>query len=151
MAKKRAGSEIVNLTPNHKKSEIDPIYLVARGMWHTIRKFSMRATTLLETTLRFEVCLQSYGPPKSWESHLARFQDSHSGVPGGKIHLDVGSVASHKVYYKGEGNGFPQVRVVVNLMCPCCSWLVLTPKVLQLWINHFVWVVCRPMWMSEDC
>jgi hypothetical protein len=25
-------------------------------------------------------------------------------------------MAKHKVYYKGEGGGFPQVRVVVSLM-----------------------------------
>jgi hypothetical protein len=30
-----------------------------------------------------------------------RFRDSHSGVPGEKSHLDVGSVTNHKVYYKG--------------------------------------------------
>jgi len=64
---------------------------------------------------------------------------------------DVSSVASHKVYYKGEGGGFPQVRAVVNLVCPCCSWLVLAPRVLQLCINHFVWVVCRLVWVNEAC
>jgi hypothetical protein len=47
---------------------------------------------------------------------VARFRDSHSRVPGEKSHLDVGSVTSHRVYYKGEGGGFPQVRAVVNLV-----------------------------------
>jgi len=38
------------------------------------------------------------------------------------------------------------------ILCgPCCSWLVLTPKVLQLCTNHLVWDVCRPMWVSEAC
>jgi hypothetical protein len=32
--------------------------------------------------------------------------------------LDVGPVASHRVYYKGEGGGFPQVRAVVSLVSP---------------------------------
>jgi hypothetical protein len=59
--------------------------------------------------------------------------------------------ASHKVYYKGEGGGFPQVRAVVSLMCPCCPWLVLARRVLQLCTNHLVWVVCRPVWVSEAC
>jgi hypothetical protein len=31
------------------------------------------------------------------------------GSPGTKSHLDVGFVERHKVYYKGEGGGFPQV------------------------------------------
>jgi hypothetical protein len=78
-----------------------------------------------------------------------RFWDSHLGVLGEKSHLDVGSVTNHRVYYKGEGGGFPQVRAVVSLLCPCCPWLVLAPKVLQLCTNHFVWVVCRPVWVNE--
>jgi hypothetical protein len=73
------------------------------------------------------------------------------GSPGKKSHLDVASVESHRVYYKGEGGGFPQVRAMVSLVCPCCPWLVLAPRVLQLCTNHFVWVVCKPMWMSEAC
>jgi len=89
--------------------------------------------------------------PKSRESQLAWFRDSHSGVLGEKSHLDVGFVARHRVYYKGEGGGFPQVRALVSLVCPCCSWLILAPKVLQLCTNHFVWVVCRPVWVSEAC
>ncbi len=36
-----------------------------------------------------------------------------------KWHLDATSMANHKEYYKGEGGGFPQVRVVVNFMSPC--------------------------------
>jgi hypothetical protein len=36
--------------------------------------------------------------------------------PGTKCHLGVGPVGRHKVYYKGEGGGFPQVRAVVNLV-----------------------------------
>ncbi len=58
---------------------------------------------------------------------------------------------SHRVYYKGEGGGFPQVRAVVSLVCPCCPWLVLAPNVLQLCTNHFVWVLCRPVSVSEAC
>jgi len=43
-----------------------------------------------------------------------------SGLPfgslGTKDHLDVGLVERYKVYYKGEGGGFPQVRAVVSLV-----------------------------------
>jgi hypothetical protein len=40
------------------------------------------------------------------------------GSPGTKCHLDVGLVERHKVYYKGEGGGFPQVRAMVSLVNP---------------------------------
>jgi len=42
------------------------------------------------------------------------------GLPFGnlrtKCQLDVGLVESHRVFYKGEGGGFPQFRAVVNLV-----------------------------------
>ncbi len=36
--------------------------------------------------------------------------------PETKCHLDAGLVERHRVYYKGEGGGFPQVWAMVNLM-----------------------------------
>ncbi len=39
-------------------------------------------------------------------------------TPTWECQLDVGLVERHKVYYKGEGDGFPQFRVVVSLMSP---------------------------------
>jgi hypothetical protein len=52
------------------------------------------------------------------------------GSPGKNSHLDVASMESCRVYYKGEGGGFPQVWAMVSLVCPCCPWLVLAPRVL---------------------
>jgi len=71
--------------------------------------------------------------------------------PGTKSHLDVGPVERHIVYYKGEGGDFPQVRAVVSLVCPCCPWLILAPRVPQLCTKHFMWVVCKPVRVSEAC
>jgi len=36
--------------------------------------------------------------------------------PGTKWHLGTNPVAKHKVYYKGEGDDFPQVWAVVSLV-----------------------------------
>jgi len=35
-----------------------------------------------------------------------------------KCHLNVGLVERHRVKYKGEGGGFPQVRAVVSFVSP---------------------------------
>ncbi len=43
------------------------------------------------------------------------------GSLGTKCHLDVSPMASHIVYYKGAGCGFPQVRAMVSLMSPSLS------------------------------
>jgi hypothetical protein len=71
--------------------------------------------------------------------------------PQTKCHLDVGLVEKHKIYYKGEGGGFPQVRAVVNFVSPSCPWFVLAPKVLQLCTNHLVLVLCRFVRVVEAC
>jgi len=48
-----------------------------------------------------------------------------SGLPlgslGTKWHLGAGPVARHKVYYKGEGGGFPQVRAMMSVVSPSLS------------------------------
>jgi hypothetical protein len=46
-SKEGAGSQIGNLTPDHKKSGIDPIPVCAGGVQHAIEKLSRRATSLL--------------------------------------------------------------------------------------------------------
>jgi hypothetical protein len=73
------------------------------------------------------------------------------GSPGTKSHLDVGLVERCRVYYKGEDGDFPQVQVAVNFVNSSCLWLILAPKVLQLCTNHFVCVLCRPVWVSKAC
>ncbi len=145
MTKSRVENQTANLTHDYKKSRIDLIYLASDNMQHTVGKLLTRATTFLQIAPLSEVCLQSYGAPKSQKSQLARFRDSHVGVPREKSHLDVGPVERCRVYYKGEGGGVPQVQAVVSFVCPCCPWLILAPKVLQLCTNHFVWVLCRPV------
>jgi hypothetical protein len=91
------------------------------------------------------MCPQSCGSPCVGISKLPL------GSPGTKSHLDVAPVERHRVYYKGEGGGFPQVWAVLSLVCPSCLWLVLAPKVLKLYTHHFVLVLCRSMWVSEAC
>jgi len=90
--------------------------------------------------------------PQNCESpNLSDFRTSIWESQDKKSYLDVGPMERCRVYYKGEGDGFPQVRAVVSLVCPCCMWLVLAPKVFQLRTNHLVWVLCKPVWVSEAC
>jgi hypothetical protein len=68
-----------------------------------------------------------------------------------KAGLDVASMERCRVYYKGEGGGFPQVWAVVSFVNPSCPCLILAPKVFQLCINHLVLILCRSMWVIETC
>jgi hypothetical protein len=93
---------------------------------------------------------------KLWRPKVVRVLTlAISGLPlgslGTKSHLDVGPMGSHKIYYKGEGGGFPQVRAVVNLVCPSCPWFVLAPKMFKLCTNHLVLVLCKSVWINEAC
>jgi hypothetical protein len=51
-----------------------------------------------------------------WGSKVGTHNFENFGSPGTKCHLDVGLVKRHKVYYKGEVGGFPQVQAVVSLV-----------------------------------
>jgi hypothetical protein len=56
--------------------------------------------------------------------------------------LGVGHMARHIIYYNREGDGFPQVRVVVSFMGLCVLVALLRTKMLQLRTNQFViWFV----------
>jgi hypothetical protein len=149
MAKRRAGSRTVSLIPDHKKSKIDPIYLATDGAPHIVGKaldenYNFASNRVVIRGLLAK--LWGFKVPGVLAGGISEVpRGSPTRVPGEKSHLDVGPVERCRVYYKGEGGGFPQVRAVVSLVCSCRPWLVLAPKVLQLCTNHFVWVVCRPM------
>jgi hypothetical protein len=58
---------------------------------------------------------------KLWGLKIARiltlgFLSLPFGSPQTKCHLDVGLVQRHKIYYKGEGGGFPHVQAAMSLV-----------------------------------
>jgi hypothetical protein len=61
--------------------------------------------------------------------------------PETKCHLDVDLMERHKVYYKGEGGGFPQVWAVVS---PSCPWLILAPKCSNYALTTLCWFCAGP-------
>jgi len=78
-------------------------------MPHTVGKLSMRATTLLWTSSQLEGLHTKLWPPKVAGVPILEISGLPFGIPGTKCHLGASPVAKHKVYYKGEGGGFPQV------------------------------------------
>jgi len=151
VSKRRAGSQTTNLTPDQKKVGNQPDLLVCRWRatyhWKVLDKGYNFTWDYISIRGLFA---------KLWGSKVARIltwviSGLLLGSPETKSHLDVGPMERCRVYYKGEGGGFPQVWALVNLVCPCCPWLVLAPKVLQLCTNHLVWVLCKLVYVSEAC
>jgi hypothetical protein len=60
------------------------------------------------------------------------------GSPKTKWHLGAGAMAKHRIYYKGEGGGFPQVQAMVSLVNPCLLVVCPCTKMFQLRINQLV-------------
>jgi hypothetical protein len=149
MAKKKAGSQIGNLTPDHLKSGITPISLCASGVSHTVGKLSMRNPTLLQTSFQYEVYTQSYGPPKSWRSQLWEFWDSHLGVLGPN---DIWvPVPWPSIEYTIRG------KVVASLKSGpwwvlwihIRSWLVCAPKCSNDALINLLFGLCKSVWMIK--
>jgi hypothetical protein len=137
------------LLPKEKPGIKVPIWLLTIKSWkslwficlHINGKLSMKATTLLHTSSQLKVCTKGYGLPKLWESAFWEFRDSQIGSHGTKWHLGAGPVANKK-YYKREGGGFLQVRVVVNFMNMCLHVAHPFTKSAPLCINQLVvWFV----------
>jgi hypothetical protein len=60
---------------------------------------------------------------KLWSLKISRVQTRIVsglllGSLGTKSHSDVGAAKRHKIYYMGEGGGFPWVRAMVNQVSP---------------------------------
>jgi hypothetical protein len=86
--------------------------------------------------------------PQSYDSLSCGNFETPTWESQDKKPFGCGLMESYKVYYKGEGGGFPQVWTVVSLVSP---WFVLAPKVFQLCTNHLVLVLCKFVWVVEAC
>jgi hypothetical protein len=130
MSKRRAGSRTANLTPDHKKVGNRPLPNVRFGSatwcWKALDESYNFASDRIAIRGLFAKLWGSKVPGVTFGA-ISRLP---LGSPWKNNHLDVASVESYKVYYKGEGGGFPQVQAVVSLVCPCCPWLVLASRVL---------------------
>jgi hypothetical protein len=93
-------------------------FLRVGGVWHTVEKLSTKATTLFWTSSQSKFCTQRYGGPKVAKVPILAILGLPLGSLETKSHLDVGLMEKHKVYYKGEGGGFPQVQAMVSLVNP---------------------------------
>jgi len=76
----------------------------------------MIVTTLFETSFQLEVCTQSYGPPKSWESQFKEFWDSNLRVSGQNDIWVLALWPSTKNIIRGKVVASFEVQVVMNLV-----------------------------------
>jgi len=97
----------------------------ADGMRHIVGKLSTRANFSLNLISITSLHTKLWRPKIMGVPTL-----TISGLPlgslGTKCHLDVGLVDSHRVYYIREGDGFPQVQVVMSFVS--LSLLVVHPS-----------------------
>jgi len=72
------------------------------------------------------------------------------GTPKTKWHLGVGPVARHRIYYKGKGGGFPQVRGCgesCESEFACGSFV--HQKCSSYALTNLLFGLCKSMWMIE--
>jgi hypothetical protein len=92
----------------------------------------------LKLCFRPDLNRRSKVAPQSCKNPNSRYFEPPFGSFETKYHSDASPVGRHKVYYKREGGGFPQVQAVVSLVNWNCMWLILAPKVFQLCTNQLV-------------
>jgi len=100
MAKKRAGNQIGRWSATHRWKAREESYKFALDL-------------ILIRGLHKELWLR-----KVPEVQIETVSGLLFGSPGTKNHSDVGAMERHRIYYMGEGGGFPQVRAVVSQVSP---------------------------------
>jgi hypothetical protein len=145
MAKKRVGNQIGNLIPTTKSRE-SPQFPCVQMACHIPLESSQRG---LQLCFRFHFNQRSahkiMGPQSC--------QSLSCGNSGTKWHLGASLVAKHRIYFKGEGGGFPQVWAMVSLVNLCLPVVRSCTKMLKLRINQLVvwfvqgrmndWIACQ--------
>jgi hypothetical protein len=92
---------------------------------------------------------------KLWTSKVAGvlilgISELSHGSPRTKWHLGVGPMARHRVYYKGEGGGFPWVRAVVSFVNPCLPMVrPCTKRCSNSTLTNLLFDLCRSAWIIE--
>jgi hypothetical protein len=116
MGKRRAGSQIGNLTPDHQKSRIDPNPKFSGKVRHGVGKLS-KSYKIASDLIPIEGLSKKLRMPKVPGVQTGTVSGLLLGSPGKKCHSDVASAESCREYYKG-GGGFPRVRAVVSQVSP---------------------------------
>jgi hypothetical protein len=121
-AKEGPGVKLAIWLPTTKSRESTPsrhpIWECDTALKRSWRGLQLRLKPRCDRTLQSGVmAVQSSGSPTGTISGL------NFGSPGNLCHLDVGSAASCRVYYMGEGGGSPRVRAMVSLVCPSARGL----------------------------
>jgi hypothetical protein len=76
MAEKKARSQSVNLTFDHKNLGISLNYVCVGGVPNIIEKLLTKATILLQISPQLEVYTRSYRRPNWWKFQFREFWDS---------------------------------------------------------------------------
>ncbi len=130
------------VTPNHKKVKNWPDFLVCRWRvtyhWKSFDEgYNFASYFILIRGLHTKLWA-----PKVMGVPILGISGLPFESPVIKWHLGACPVAMHRVYYKGEGGGFPQVQAMVNLVSLCLPVASSCTKMFQLCTNQLVvWLV----------
>jgi hypothetical protein len=89
-------------------------------------------------------------PPKLWEFQFWKFRNSHLRILKQNDIWVLALMARHRKYYKGEGDGFPQISGcdesyesviarVLSVHQKCCNYA----------LTNLLFSLCRSMWTIE--
>ncbi len=124
------------------------IWLPSTKSWESTRLLCVQVTChipLESSQQGLQLCFRPHidrrstkkvmGPPKSWESQVCEFWDSHLGIPGQNAIWMWPSWKGTEYKIRGKVVVSPKSKPWWILWVRGCLWLVLAPKVLKLCTN----------------
>jgi hypothetical protein len=93
--------------------------------------------------------MQSYVPPKWWESQLWEFRDSRLGVLGQNDILVLVLWLGIEYTIRGKVVASPKSRPWWVLWVRVCSWFSRAPKCSNYSLTNLLFGLCKFVWMIE--
>jgi hypothetical protein len=115
MAKRKAGSQIGNLTLNIKSWESIRFPCVQVSCNISFKSFQRGLQFCFRPHFNWRSTHKVMGPQSHESPNFENFR-TPIWESRDKMSFGCGHLGEHKVCYKGEGGGFPQVRAVVSLV-----------------------------------
>ncbi len=118
------------------------------GERHTIGKLSTKVIFFFYTSSQSEIYTQSYGSPKSQESQLWEFQDSHLGISGQNDIWVLILWPCTKYTIRGKVVASPKFEPCWVLWICVCPWFVRASRCCNYALTN-LFGLCKSVWVIE--
>ncbi len=149
MAKRRVGSQTVNLIPGHKNSGITLIYFCVGGVPHIVGKLSMRVIIWFIPHLNRRFAQKLWGSKVVGEP-ISKILGLPTWESQDKITFGCSPCGFKKNTIRGKVVASPKFKPWWVLWVHVCPWFVSAPKCSNYALTNVLFTLCKFVWIINS-